>query len=71
MIERGSASKVRLCNVIKEYNKCEEQRNKLAKVSKAAEERSAKLEVEKTKLLNQLEVQQVDLTSSKPSYKRW
>ena len=61
MVKRGSASNVKRHKVIKEYNKCEEQRNKLAEVAKVAEVRNAKLEAEKTGLQKQLEAHQANL----------
>ena len=60
-IENGFTIKKRLCRAIEEYNKCEEQRNKLATVAKAVGEENAKLVVEKAELLKQLQAQQVDL----------
>ena len=53
--ERGSATEGRLCRVIKEYNKSEEQRNELAMVAKTIGEENAMLEVEKAELLKQLQ----------------
>ena len=49
-VERGSASKAKVHKILEEYYKCEEQRNKVAKVAKAMEEGNAKLEPGKTEL---------------------
>ena len=60
-VEKGFANEARLCRVIKEYNKCKEQRNKLVMVAKAIEEENAKLAAEKAELLKQFEAKQVNL----------